>query len=58
MLLRLAEVRTPMQEGGDFGSWVLVRQPVVGDERVGPQYRFQPLASVASLIAEFLELAT
>jgi hypothetical protein len=28
----------------------------VGDERVGPQHRFQPLASVASLIAEFLEL--
>jgi hypothetical protein len=24
MLLRLAEVRTPMQEGGDFGSGVLV----------------------------------
>jgi hypothetical protein len=56
MLLGSGEVRPPMQECGEFRAGVLVGKAVVGDERVGLQHGFQPLASVAGLIAEFPEL--
>jgi hypothetical protein len=56
MLLRSSEVRPPMQEWGEFRAGVLVGKAVVRDERVGLQDGFQPLASVASPIAEFPQL--
>ncbi len=48
LLLRSGDVLTSMQECREFGAVVLV-----GNERVGLEYSFEPLASVASLVPDF-----
>ncbi len=53
LLLRPVDVLTSMQECREFGAVVLA---VVGDERVGLEHRFEPLASVAGKVAEFGEM--
>ncbi len=53
LLLRSGDVLTSMQECREFGAVVLA---VVADERVRLEHRFEPLASVARLVAEFGEM--
>jgi hypothetical protein len=50
LLLRSGDVLTSMQECREFGAVVLV-----GNERVGLEHRFEPLASVAILVPDFVE---
>ncbi len=53
LLLRPGDGLPSMQECREFGAVVLA---VVGDERVGLEHRFEPLASVAGLVPEFGEM--
>jgi hypothetical protein len=53
LLLRPGDVLTSMQERREFGAVVLA---VVGDEGVGLQHSFEPLASVAGLVPDFGEM--
>ncbi len=54
LLLRSGDLVVSMQERREFG--VVVPVGLVGDERVGLQHSFEPLASVASLVPEFGEI--
>ena len=53
LLLRPCDVLASMQERRGFGAVVLA---VVGDEGIGLQHSFEPLASVASLVSDLGEM--
>src|SRR3989304_626292 len=53
LLLRSGDLFVPMQGCGEFG--VAVTVGLMGDEGIGPQYSFEPLASVSRLVSDFSE---